>query len=71
MVWAGDGCPFDKVVGGSGGSGAVSCMRCGALCEDARNWCAVLGWWVRLWEVGVYVGIEGCVLCVSVWLSFL
>ena len=71
MVRAGDGFPFDKVVGGSGGSGAVSCMWCGALCDDARNWCAMLGWDVRLWKVGVYVGNKGCVLCVAVWLSFL
>ena len=45
-------------------------MWCGALCDDARNWCAVLGWDVRLWEVGVYVGSKGCVLCVAVLFSF-
>ena len=49
----------------------MSCMWCGALCDDAGNWCAMLGWGVSLWEMGVYVGSKGCVLCVAAWLSFL
>ena len=71
MVREGNGFPFHKVVGGAGRSGAVSCMWCGALCDDARHWCAMLGWEVRLWEVGEHVRDKGCVLCVAVWLSFL